>query len=161
MDLDVIEEFRNHADIAWYGYQRMINEGLIQHLKKSNNPLDELVIWRVIREKPDKVVAQWQLSAMNYRASTGLNTWPTTALVGCTNVGFSLFLPFRHKAAQQQSPNWKWQSIPALKNRELLPEILNEISTHLAFQIYFQYNKGSPIRDRLKYVPVHPGLFQL
>ena len=54
LDTDVIEEFRNRADAAGYGYQTMINEALKQYLEKSDKPLNEAVIRRVIREELDK-----------------------------------------------------------------------------------------------------------
>ena len=58
IDNDVIEEFRNRADAAGYGYQTMINEALRQYLKESGKPLDESVIRRVIREELGKVAVR-------------------------------------------------------------------------------------------------------
>jgi uncharacterized protein (DUF4415 family) len=54
LDNDVIEEFRNRADAAGYGYQTMINEALKRHLEKCDKPLDETVIRQVIREELDR-----------------------------------------------------------------------------------------------------------
>ncbi len=54
LDNDVIEEFRNRADAAGYGYQTMINEALKRHLKKADKPLDETMIRQVIREELDR-----------------------------------------------------------------------------------------------------------
>jgi uncharacterized protein (DUF4415 family) len=58
LDNDVIDEFRKRADSAGYGYQTMINEALKQYLQKSDTPLDESVIRRVIREELGKVAVQ-------------------------------------------------------------------------------------------------------
>ncbi len=51
IDRDVIEEFRNRADEAGYGYQTMINQALRQHLEMSEKPLNEAIIRQVIREE--------------------------------------------------------------------------------------------------------------
>lgn len=58
IDNDVINEFRNRAEAAGYGYQTMINEVLRQYIQKSDKPLDESVIRRVIREELRKVAVQ-------------------------------------------------------------------------------------------------------
>jgi len=58
LDNDVIDEFRTRADSAGYGYQTMINEALKQYLQKSDKPLNETVIRRVIREELGKVAVQ-------------------------------------------------------------------------------------------------------
>ena len=54
LDADVIKEFRARAEKAGYGYQTMINEALRQYLKKSEKPLNEKVIRRVIREELER-----------------------------------------------------------------------------------------------------------
>ena len=51
LDNDVIEEFRNRADTSGTGYQTLINQVLKSHLNKSNNPIDENTLRRVIREE--------------------------------------------------------------------------------------------------------------
>jgi len=51
IDNDVLDEFRNRADTAGYGYQTMINEILRQHLEKSSKPIDVKVLRKVIREE--------------------------------------------------------------------------------------------------------------
>ena len=58
LDADLLEEFRNRADAAGYGYQTMINEALRQHLEKSDKPLSEVVIRQVIREELDRAATQ-------------------------------------------------------------------------------------------------------
>jgi len=54
LDTDILEEFRERADKAGYGYQTMINEVLKEYLTKSGKPLDEDVIRQVIREDLDR-----------------------------------------------------------------------------------------------------------
>ena len=51
IDTDVIDEFRDRADKAGYGYQTVINQVLREHLNKSSTPLDEETLRRVIREE--------------------------------------------------------------------------------------------------------------
>jgi len=51
LDNDVIEEFRNRAEKSGSGYQTLINQILQAHLNKSNNPIDENTLRRVIREE--------------------------------------------------------------------------------------------------------------
>jgi len=51
IDDDVIEEFRNRADKSGRGYQTMINLVLREYLNKSDKPLDENTLRRVIREE--------------------------------------------------------------------------------------------------------------
>ena len=55
IDNDVLNDFRERADKAGYGYQTMINEALREYLAKSDKPLDEKVIRQVIREELDRV----------------------------------------------------------------------------------------------------------
>jgi uncharacterized protein (DUF4415 family) len=58
IDNDVIKEFRHRAEAAGYGYQTMINDALRQYIQKSDKPLDESAIRRVIREELGKISAQ-------------------------------------------------------------------------------------------------------
>ena len=58
IDNDVLDDFRERADKAGYGYQTMINEALREYLAKSDKPLDEKVIRKVIREELDRVAHQ-------------------------------------------------------------------------------------------------------
>ena len=51
IDNDVLEEFRNRADESGRGYQTMMNEALREYLRKSNRPLDEKTLRRVLREE--------------------------------------------------------------------------------------------------------------
>jgi uncharacterized protein (DUF4415 family) len=55
LDTDILNDFRTRADKAGYGYQTMINEALREYLAKSEKPLDEAVIRKVIREELDRV----------------------------------------------------------------------------------------------------------
>ena len=50
VDTDILDEFRARADKAGYGYQTMINEALRKYLQKTDKPLNETVIRKVIRE---------------------------------------------------------------------------------------------------------------
>jgi len=56
LDTDVIDEFRDRADKAGYGYQTLINEALRHYLEKAEKPLNETTIRQVIREELEKVV---------------------------------------------------------------------------------------------------------
>jgi uncharacterized protein (DUF4415 family) len=55
LDTDILNDFRERADKAGYGYQTMINEALREYLVKSGTPLDESVIRQVIREELERV----------------------------------------------------------------------------------------------------------
>jgi uncharacterized protein (DUF4415 family) len=55
LDTDILDDFRDRADKAGYGYQTMINEALREYLSKSGKPLDETVIRQVIREELNRV----------------------------------------------------------------------------------------------------------
>lgn len=57
LDNDVIEEFRDRADKAGYGYQTIINKVLRNHLNKSTAPVDEDTLRRVIREELKVIIA--------------------------------------------------------------------------------------------------------
>jgi uncharacterized protein (DUF4415 family) len=55
LDTDILDDFRERADKAGYGYQTMINEALREYLSKSGKQLDETIIRQVIREELDRV----------------------------------------------------------------------------------------------------------
>lgn len=54
IDDDVLEEFRNRADALGYGYQTVINNALREYMGKSERPIDEKTLRRVIREELKK-----------------------------------------------------------------------------------------------------------
>lgn len=51
LDDEILEEFRERADQAGFGYQTMINQALREHLDKVPAPLDEDTLRRVLREE--------------------------------------------------------------------------------------------------------------
>ncbi len=51
IDDDVLNEFRNRADKSGRGYQTIMNQVLREYLDKSNKPLNEDILRRVIREE--------------------------------------------------------------------------------------------------------------
>jgi uncharacterized protein (DUF4415 family) len=51
IDTDILDEFRNLADGAGYGYQTMINEALRLYVGKAPKPVDETVLRQVLREE--------------------------------------------------------------------------------------------------------------
>ena len=51
IDDEILKEFRIRADQSGRGYQTMINETLREYLSKSNRPLDEKTLRRVLREE--------------------------------------------------------------------------------------------------------------
>ena len=55
IDTDILNDFRERAEVAGYGYQTMINEALREYLSKNGRPLDESVIRQVIREELNRV----------------------------------------------------------------------------------------------------------
>ncbi len=55
LDNDVLEEFRERADNSGSGYQTMINEALREFLNKKQEPLNEAVLRKVVREELEKV----------------------------------------------------------------------------------------------------------
>jgi uncharacterized protein (DUF4415 family) len=55
LDNDVLEEFRERADNSGSGYQTMINEALRELLNKKQEPLNEAVLRKVVREELEKV----------------------------------------------------------------------------------------------------------
>jgi len=55
LDNNVLEEFRERADNSGSGYQTMINEALREFLNKKQEPLNEAVLRKVVREELEKV----------------------------------------------------------------------------------------------------------
>ena len=53
LDDEILEEFRERADQAGFGYQTMINQALREHLDKMSPPLDEDTLRRILREELD------------------------------------------------------------------------------------------------------------
>ncbi|CAN2039909.1 CopG family transcriptional regulator [Candidatus Magnetomoraceae bacterium gMMP-15] len=51
IDDDILEEFRNRADKSGRGYQTIMNQVLREYLDKSDKPLNEDILRRVIREE--------------------------------------------------------------------------------------------------------------
>ena len=51
IDGDILEEFRDRADVAGRGYQTMMNEALREYLGRSASPVDEATLRRVLREE--------------------------------------------------------------------------------------------------------------
>lgn len=51
IDNDVLDAFRTRAENSGIGYQTIMNQALREYLDKSNTPLDELTLRRVIREE--------------------------------------------------------------------------------------------------------------
>jgi uncharacterized protein (DUF4415 family) len=51
IDNDVLNSFRTRAENSGIGYQTIMNQALREYLDKSNTPLDELTLRRVIREE--------------------------------------------------------------------------------------------------------------
>ena len=54
IDDDVLEEFRTQADRQGKGYQTIINEVLREYLGKTDKPLDEDSLRRILREELKK-----------------------------------------------------------------------------------------------------------
>jgi uncharacterized protein (DUF4415 family) len=55
LDNDVLDEFRERADNSGSGYQTMINEALREYLNKKQEPINEAVLRKVVREELEKV----------------------------------------------------------------------------------------------------------
>jgi uncharacterized protein (DUF4415 family) len=55
LDNDVIEEFRERADAEGHGYQTMINQALREYLNKKQEPINEAVLRKVVREELERV----------------------------------------------------------------------------------------------------------
>ncbi len=51
LDDEVLDEFRDRSDAAGQGYQTMINQALRQFLGKSNAPIDEPTLRRILQEE--------------------------------------------------------------------------------------------------------------
>jgi uncharacterized protein (DUF4415 family) len=54
LDDDVLDGFRERAEVAGRGYQTMINEALRAYLSRTLRPVDEETLRRVIREELEK-----------------------------------------------------------------------------------------------------------
>ena len=54
IDDEVLEEFRDRADEAGHGYQTMMNQALREYLGKSNAPLNEDSMRKILREELQK-----------------------------------------------------------------------------------------------------------
>ncbi|MFZ5769825.1 MAG: BrnA antitoxin family protein [Thermodesulfobacteriota bacterium] len=55
LDNDVLEEFRNRADAAGHGYQTMINQALREYLSQKQEPINEAMLRKVVREELERV----------------------------------------------------------------------------------------------------------
>lgn len=55
LDYDVLEEFRKRADAEGNGYQTMINQALREYLNKKQEPINEAVLRKVVREELERV----------------------------------------------------------------------------------------------------------
>jgi uncharacterized protein (DUF4415 family) len=51
LDDEVLDEFRDRSDAAGQGYQTMINQALREFLGKSNAPIDEPTLRRILQEE--------------------------------------------------------------------------------------------------------------
>jgi uncharacterized protein (DUF4415 family) len=51
LDDEVLDEFRDRSDDAGQGYQTMINQALREFLGKSNAPIDEPTLRRILQEE--------------------------------------------------------------------------------------------------------------
>jgi uncharacterized protein (DUF4415 family) len=51
IDDDVLEAFRERAEVAGRGYQTMMNEALREHLGRSSDRVDADTIRRIVREE--------------------------------------------------------------------------------------------------------------
>ncbi len=56
LDNDVLEEFREQANAEGHGYQTMINQTLREYLNKKQEPVNEAVLRKVVREELERVV---------------------------------------------------------------------------------------------------------
>ncbi len=54
IDTDVLETFRARAEKAGYGYQTMINQALRHYIAKQEEPVDESLLRKVIREELER-----------------------------------------------------------------------------------------------------------
>ncbi len=51
IDDDVLESFRERSDAAGKGYQTMMNQALREFLAKTQPPLDEVTLRRILQEE--------------------------------------------------------------------------------------------------------------
>ena len=51
IDDEILQAFRNRAEASNIGYQTLINQVLSEYIGKSDKPLDENTLRRVIREE--------------------------------------------------------------------------------------------------------------
>jgi uncharacterized protein (DUF4415 family) len=51
LDNDILDELRDRSDAAGQGYQTMINQALREFLGKSNAPIDEPTLRRILQEE--------------------------------------------------------------------------------------------------------------
>jgi uncharacterized protein (DUF4415 family) len=51
LDDEVLDAFRDRSDAAGQGYQTMINQALREFLGKSNAPIDEPTLRRILQEE--------------------------------------------------------------------------------------------------------------
>ena len=51
LDNEVLDAFRTRSESEGSGYQTMINQALREYLKKSEVPIDEATLRRVLREE--------------------------------------------------------------------------------------------------------------
>jgi len=55
LDNDIVEAFRQQAEMAGRGYQTMINDALRQHLGKAESTVDARTLRRILREELRRV----------------------------------------------------------------------------------------------------------
>jgi uncharacterized protein (DUF4415 family) len=51
LDNDILDELRDRSDATGQGYQTMINQALREFLGKSNAPIDEPTLRRILQEE--------------------------------------------------------------------------------------------------------------
>ena len=51
IDDDVLDEFRDRANEAGYGYQTMMNQALREYLGRAKVPVDEDALRKILREE--------------------------------------------------------------------------------------------------------------
>ena len=54
LDNDILEEFRERADVEGHGYQTMINQALCEYIDKKQEPISEAILRRVVREELER-----------------------------------------------------------------------------------------------------------
>jgi uncharacterized protein (DUF4415 family) len=55
LDNDILVEFRERADAEGQGYQTMINQALRNYLNKKQEPINEAMLRKVVREELERV----------------------------------------------------------------------------------------------------------